>query len=53
MQADLHVQYLITGKRPSVSQEAFLLLIKVSAVNDPSQENTNFWKVALFQKIIL
>jgi len=24
MQAYLHVQYLITGKKPSVSQEAFL-----------------------------
>ena len=40
MQADLHVQYLITGKRPSVSQKAFLLLTKVSIVNDTSQVNT-------------
>lgn len=39
MQANLHVQYLNTGKKPSVSQKAFLLLIKVSIVNDPSQEN--------------
>jgi hypothetical protein len=42
MQAYLHVQYLITGKKPSVSQEAFLLLIKISTVNDRSQLNTDF-----------
>jgi hypothetical protein len=42
MQTYLHVQHLITGKKPSVSQEAFLILIKVSIVNDLSQSNTYF-----------
>jgi hypothetical protein len=51
MQAYLHVQHLITGKKPSVSQEAFLLLIKVSVVNDLCQPNTDPWKLILVQKI--
>jgi hypothetical protein len=53
MQAYLHVQHLITGKKPSVSQEAFLLLIKVSVVNDLCQPNTDPWKLILVQKICL
>jgi len=44
---------LITGKKPSVSQEAFLLLKKVSVVNDLCQPNTDTWKLILVQKICL
>ena len=48
MQAYLHVQHLITGKKPSVSRKAFLFpLMKVSLTNDSPQENTGFYKVIL------
>ena len=47
MQAYLHVQHLITGKKPSVSQEAFLLLTKVSLVNDSPQVNIGFYRLFL------
>lgn len=50
MQAYLHVQYLITGKKPSVSQKAFLILIKVSIVNDIPQANTFFRQLILGHK---
>lgn len=56
MQTYLHVQYLITGKKPSVSQEAFLfpsLLMKVSLASDNPQVNTGFHRlILLYEKDI-